>query len=543
MTKKILAAMIASVCMSSAYANTQQPQQQQAYNQPHQQNTQQQQNFQQQQAPQQGYNQPLQQNFQQQQAPQQGYNQPQQQNFQQQQAPQKDETINPNIVLNARDEVQTMINDWKDSPEGEIWQEQMEMCGAGGTCLQIFEGIANAKGDLSSPQFGEIRSLAFAEALQQAQSQNARSQLVQASVEVIGQLTYSTPSYDDKICDGASPENKERLLQEKALLLADQWMTNKLKEEGVPDESIPKQIDKINSQKRIELFSDAISQTSTQKSGSTQGKGFVILKNFEAVDKNNQVAVAVIIVSAPQIMQMLNAMKESKGQFNPEMYQPIGMIPRLNQSVNSYVRQNLAEGFGARLVYNQQGYPTLIGIGQASQIAKTNDPREEAVYQRVAQESAQQNAINSISQLFDMQTSLEVTVSDEAKFSKNAVAEYVGCNLASTNEDTALESEYSKFLNVKQESKTNTSLKGLKNLRNDNYYHPSLKRKIYYSAYTWSPQTEMAVRNYQQEVNQSLKKKPLPAQPQANSVSNNNKAAPVNQGYRSQSQTSLKPDF
>ena len=251
----------------------------------------------------------------------------------------------------------------------------------------------------------------------------------------------------------------------------------------------------------------------------------------------------VVVVSSANIMQLLRAMKESKGQFNPDAYYPIKMLPRLNSSVRSYVKNNLEEGFGARLVYNRQGMPTIIGIGQSSKIEESNDARANSVYTRIAQESAQQNAINAITQMFDMQTQVEVSITDKAEFSKNVVAEYIGCDLATTDENQPTEASYEKFLNIKETSTFKTQLTGAKLVRNDSYYHTSLKRKIYYTAYEWSPSSELGIKNYQQAMQSDSAKKPGSVTQQASSAKPATGAQNQFGGYSSQSPTSLVPDF
>ena len=515
----------------------QQPVQQQGYAQ------QPQQGYSQQPMQQQGYARQPQQGYSQQPVSQQGYSQPLQQNVNQQTqqaAPQHDETIKPELVANARDSVQDMINDWKDSPEGDMWIAQTEMCNPGDACLQIFEGVATAKGDLSSPDFGEVRSLAFAEALLDAQSNNARAQFMQNSVGVVGTLSYGAPEFDDQICVDQSPQDKLAMLADKGLILADQMLTNQMKEAGVPEGEIPQKIEQMSTKERKQVFQEAISQRSTQKSKAAQGAGFIVLKNFEAVDKNEQAAVGVVIVSAPRVMQLLRSMKDSKGQFNPAMYERIGMLPQLNMSVSNYVRSGLEDNFGARLVYNRQGVPTIVGIGQSSQIVDTNDPKAVSVYKRIAMESAQQNAANAIGQLFDMQASVSVSISDEAKFTQNAVAEYVGCDLSNVSDNQPVEASYSKFLDIKQESRSKTSLTGTRLVRRGSYYHEALKRKIYYVAYEWSPQIEKGIRNYQNAMNQKLQPKQVAPAPTG---AGNSRAPQQFQGYQSESATSLVPDF
>ena len=452
------------------------------------------------------------------------------------------QTIEPEIVYSALDKVQEMINDWKDSPEGDLWLEQTELCDLGEACLQIFEGVATAKGDISSPEFGEVRSLAFTQALQKAQGDNARAQFMENSGSILGSLSYGAPEFDDQICQDLGLDDRVDALIDKGLVLADQMLTNKMKEEGVPEEEIPEKVASIRKQDRQKMLEDAISQQATQSSKATQGAGFVVLKNYEAVDKNNQSAVGVIVVSAPRIMQLLRAMKESKGQFNPEVYEPIGMLPQLDQSVRKYVKSSLKDNFGARLVYNRQGIPTIIGIGQASQISATNDPKAASVYKRIAQESAQQNAINAITQMFDMQTQVSVSITDEARFTQYAIAEYVGCNLDSVDDNQPIQTSYDKFLKVTEKSTFKTKLVGTKQVRRDSYYHPALKRKIYYAAYEWSPATEKGIKNYQQAIKKELPKKKT-APPQPATKTSDSKPAEQFGGYSSESPTSMTPDF
>ena len=451
------------------------------------------------------------------------------------------QTIEPVIVRSALDTIQQKINDWKDSDEGDTWIELGELCGPDEPCVQLYEGVASVKGDVSSPEFGSTRALAFTQALQSAQADNAVAQFMTNSVDVISQLTHQPVNPDPTICEDIPLGAKLDVLKDKALLFADKWLTNKLKDEGVADEEIPAQINKVSTEKRIQMLSDAIAQNS-QTSAKGQDAGFIVLKNFEAIDHHNQAAVGVIIASAPKIVQLLNTMRAAKGQFDPSAYDQIGAIPRINESLRRYVRNDLSNSFGARLVYNRQGFPTVVGIGQASRIVRSNDPAVNAVHTRIAQESAQQDAINAISQLFDMSTSVDVSISDKAEFSQNAIATYTGCNLEDVNTNVSGERSYSKYLSVKHVSKSKTQLKGLKLVRRDKYHHPALKRDIYYVAYEWSPLTEMAISNHRKAASGVLKKKqPAVVQPQTNTQSQ--QGSKTDSGYVSESEASMVPDF
>lgn len=451
-----------------------------------------------------------------------------------------------NIVQNAIVAIQDEINDWKDSDEGDYWLELGEDCFSDDDiCVRLYEGRASVNGSIGTPEYGSARSMAFTRALQDAQAENAVANYMDNSVNVISQLIQDTPKPEPMICDNPDPNDRVNLLKEKALLFADIWMTRKLKEEGVSESDIPQRIDAIPTEQRLLQLEDSIAQQS-EMTAKVEDSGFIILNSWEAIDVNDQAAIGVIIASVPKIIQLLNTMKDARGDFDPSFYDSIGAIPRVNESMRRYVRDELKDSFGARLVYNRQGYPTVVGIGQASPTSFTNDPALNQRHIRIAQESADQNARNAISQLFDMRTNVKISITEKSAFTQHAVASYIGCELEDFNDTATGSTSYEKYLKVEHISQSGVQLEGLKMVRRDKYFNPDLNRDIYYTAYEWSPMTEMAMRNHRSAASQTLPSNrpvPAPASVSRQETQQQDSSKPVSQGSITRSRPTLIPDF
>ena len=386
--------------------------------------------------------------------------------------------------------------------------------------------------------------MAFTRALQDAQAENAVANYMDNTVNVIRQLIHDTPKPEPMICDNPDPNDRLGLLKEKAIMFADRWMARKLREEGVPESDIPQRIDAIPTEQRLLQLEESIAQQS-ELTANVEDSGFIILNTWEAIDVNDQAAIGVIIASVPRIIQLLNTMKDARGNFDPSLYDNIGAIPRVNESMRRYVRDELKDSFGARLVYNRHGYPTVVGIGQASPTTFTNDPALNQRHIRIAQESADQNARNAISQLFDTRTNVKISITERSAFTQHAVAQYIGCNLEDFNDTAAGTASYEKYLKVEHLSQSGVQLEGLNMVRRDKYFNPDLNRDIYYTAYEWSPMTEMSLRNHRTAATQTLqpnRPEPAPAAREEVQPSGSNEA-PASQGSITRSRPALIPDF
>ncbi|MRI33992.1 hypothetical protein EOPP23_13430 [Endozoicomonas sp. OPT23] len=450
------------------------------------------------------------------------------------------ETVAPTVVMSAIDTVQEQINNWKDSDEGDRWIELGELCGPDEPCVQLFEGVDSVKGRPGTAEFASTRALAFQSALLNAQTDQAVSQFMDNAVNVVANLDVNPVKFDQQICEASDPQDKVQMLAEKALILADQWLSNQMKEQGVPDEEIPKKLAKMETEQRLNTLYDAIEQSSSM-SAQGNSSGYIVLKNFEAIDHNGQAAIGVVLASAPKIIQLLNTMKSAKGNFDPAAYDSIGALLKVSGSINRYVRNDLAESFGARLIYNQNGFPTVIGIGQAGKLAVSNDPAENAVQTKVAKESADQAARNAITQMFNTQVKAKVEQSEKAAFAKAAIAQYVGCELTEVDESQSGELSYSKFLKTEKVSDSRVKIKGMKLVRRSSYVHPALKKKVYYTAYQWSPVTENAARTHEQAFSKKLEKKVVT--PVQSHQSEGTRAVKPAGTYTSESKPSMVPDF
>lgn len=450
-----------------------------------------------------------------------------------------------NIVNDALNGIQDAINDWMDSDEGDLWVGESEECySEDNVCVRLYQGRANVSGNIGTPQYGSARSMAFTRALQDAQAQNAVGNYMDNAVNVISQLIQDTPKPEPMICDIPDPNDRLDLLKDKAIVFADRWMTRKLKEEGVPESEIPRRIDAIPTEQRLLQLEESIAQQS-EMTAKVEDSGFIILNSWEAVDVNDQAAIGVVIASVPRIIQLLNTMKDAGGDFDPSHYDDLSTIPRVNESMRRYVRDELKDSFGARLVYNRQGYPTVVGIGQASPTTFTNDPALNQRHIRIAQETADQNARNAISQLFDMRTNVKISISEKSAFTQHAVAQYVGCNLEDFSDTESGSASYEKYLKVEHISKSGVQLEGLNMVRRDKYFNPNLNRDIYYTAYEWSPLTQRSLSTHRAASARTLqpnRPEPAPVEDTQQPVSSSG-STPVNRGSITRSKPALIPDF
>jgi uncharacterized protein YgfB (UPF0149 family) len=172
----------------------------------------------------------------------------------------------------------------------------------------------------------------------------------------------------------------------KRLDLAERKLDQKLIEAGVDVESL----ERIPLTKKKDIFRNSLIKTSLRKASGSMS-GLIVVKTAIATRKNGQNYIGVIAIVSPKTKQIAKDINQNRKSLITGQGKNIKtLLPSNNQG--------FLKTFGTRLVYDQDGVPTILSYGLASYVPDNNSYIASNLKQR-AQQSAINNADAQIAEL------------------------------------------------------------------------------------------------------------------------------------------------
>jgi hypothetical protein len=215
----------------------------------------------------------------------------------------------------------------------------------------------------SDPEWAKLRSIAFDQALLDAQAKivqaenstiqaDAVSRLFRAGNEEPPPFQSSDLNQPGKIAD----------IARKIVGLTGAKFDAALREEGID----PAELERApEPQRHVQLANAIRSRSVTRAVGVLSG--FVTVKSFESHDGNGNFLIGTVIVGSQRIKAVVQQIVTRRGEFQPDMERA--------RDVHAIVadRQALVDDFGVRLVYDEAGLPVIVSFAQWGISYRGND--------------------------------------------------------------------------------------------------------------------------------------------------------------------------
>ena len=172
----------------------------------------------------------------------------------------------------------------------------------------------------------------------------------------------------------------------KKLDLAERKLDQELIESGVDAESL----ERIPLTKKKDIFRNSLIKTSLRKASGSMS-GLIVVKTAIATRKDRQNYIGVIAIVSPKTKQIAKDINQNRKSLVTGQGKNIKtLLPSNNQ--------DFLKTFGTRLVYDQDGMPTILSYGLSSYVSDNNSYIASNLKQR-AQQSAINNADAQIAEL------------------------------------------------------------------------------------------------------------------------------------------------
>ncbi|MFN1533509.1 DUF6844 domain-containing protein [Vibrio jasicida] len=467
------------------------------------------------------------------------------------------------ISQNALDMALSEINNWKTDDEIGLQFSDADTMGL----IDMQSSVSFVRAE-SGAHVLSSRQLTYSDTLNVIRSKAAIKSAMDKLVSTTTTFQNGLAKPDESIC--AMPEDlRAKKIAENAEMFVSAYMADELRKRGVPEADIPEKVKNTPTEKKYQTFEDGIAKNSFTKA-EADTTAYIPVQTFETIDDSGRIGIGAIMITSKNIRRLVNSMNNSKGQYDFSNAKRVGTFHSLNdlgyKSLTRYAKDQALSGvFGARLVYDNNGTPTIVSIGQSAPVSQfALSTTEDLSNSKQAIFLADSASTDGIAEFLNSETKATFKIDNAEKIAKYATARYMGCDLVDVDKMSMEKFEKEVGVSVKIESVSRVSLKGVKQgILSNVYTHPEFTvtdpkngnthgAKVFYSVSMWSPilerqQLELEV-SHHEELG-GLKIKALPtAKPGLNSGSNSGQGKiddAVNAGNKRviKSEVLLKPSF
>ena len=248
----------------------------------------------------------------------------------------------------AEEMVERLIEEWYEGPKGRGFRERGD--------LNVVHGTALTALNANDKRWPKARTLAFQVAFTQAMGEYVNSVRQRVSVkQTRDYFSEDVPESELRYQEGEAPDSYVGRIVGKIAALSEHVLDQKLAESGMDRDELRS----LTPTQKKTTLSDRISRnTLIEAVGSAAG--LVPVKTFESVDTEGNSAVGVVAVFSERVRQIANQI--SKGEvIRPDPHRARNSI---ESQIFEYGKDELPNEFGARVLWDEQGYPAIVSFGQ-----------------------------------------------------------------------------------------------------------------------------------------------------------------------------------
>jgi hypothetical protein len=226
----------------------------------------------------------------------------------------------------------------------------------------FYKGVETVAVPPENAQWGKQRVSAFEKALLKAQAEFVRDRFGKQMVQQARTMFEDMSDNAEEFPEGQ--KGRLEVIWEKLLALTDAKLNKKLEEVGVD----PEEYKSASPKQRKKLFSDAYTKKCLTKAIGDMS-GLLPVQTFEANDGKGTYKIGVVLLYSSKVKQLAYDISHNR--------LPL-LTGRPGKSLNEIVpvsSEVLANQFGVRVLFNEQGQPCLVSYGQWSHNYTGNDER------------------------------------------------------------------------------------------------------------------------------------------------------------------------
>lgn len=369
---------------------------------------------------------------------------------------------------------------------------------------QVVYGTATSNSkNLSTSSILKAYDRAVLSALEMA----AKESGVKATSESMSVFLDDNPSFDANVCSDDGNLDQKTFLK-KVAEVGELVVKNQMKEMGIDESEIEAALAETPKKESKAMLQDFYSKTASVKTKWEATRGFVTAKTVISVDEDNYPTVGVVLIKFSALESLLNEMIANPSSFDPTNWDFDSLkIRSINErfidendeyiqfnSIHDYAKYSMGLDMvpmGTEMVLDTKGYPTFISYSyKGKNKSSKTDKNADRAWLKSAKLRAQADSLVQMVNFMDMRTQSTTEMVDLENYQKNAVAEYLGCEIvegSKTDESGYVEMSQSIKATVKTKSSNKKELKGSKN-GYGKYYNPYKEKELAYYSYTyWSP--------------------------------------------------------
>ena len=266
--------------------------------------------------------------------------------------------------------------------------------------ISVLRGTATVQVRSENPDWIQQRSLAYTEALLNAQADYVKNQRTVNTNDTVATM-FKAAGQEPPPYDNADKDNgKTADLLRKLVGLASGKLDQELRELNID----PKQFEAMSEPQRHVQLQNKLSVRSTEKSFG-ELVGLTPTQTFERNDGKGNCTIGVVAVVSPALKEFAQQVLKQRGEFLPDPTR-VQDIAKIYASKPALVRD-----FGVRRMFDEQGLPVIVSFAQWSSSYLGGDPVLAEEYRRAAREQAEQMADAQITDF--LKGSIEFTRTSE----------------------------------------------------------------------------------------------------------------------------------
>lgn len=247
----------------------------------------------------------------------------------------------------------------------------------------IAKGEASVKVNPSHPNYIDSKNAAYEQAMQNAYMNMAKNIQLNATAEVVSKfMNDDTPPNLDSLKNNTYAET----MWEKIKALGEAQLDKLLVQQGIDPSKFKKEPESVQKQ----IFEDSIRTKATEQAVADTS-GLSVVQTFFGVDDDGTEKMIVAVSQSPERVETMKTILHYQGKTRPI---PQFANPRPVSTWYNLKPEVLANQFGTRIVFDNQGNPIIISYGQAGYIRnvnKTINDKNKSSAEVKADTSAQKN--------------------------------------------------------------------------------------------------------------------------------------------------------
>lgn len=395
--------------------------------------------------------------------------------------------------------LQTEYEDWLEFAK----EQTINGCKASGRDLRsdacdleknIISGEAVVSVSKSHSRWIEARQMAYVQAMNEAYSNYAQQMNASNQVRIISRMltddnrleapskAVQVSSYED------GKPGKITELFNKVYALGEGFIDQKLREFNVDPAKYERQPIEV----KKKLFENSVQQLA-EFAASAETSGMVPMQTFYGEDAMGKYGVKVVFTTAPSRVSLVRQMLKEGANIaaDPQKASKQTIAERFKLP-----GKEMFDLMGTRLVYDENGYPTLLAFGQASVSVPRNHPTF-AQREQVARSMANSNAVNALTLLLKSSTNVKRLQSQNSGTTTQqsmTVDAQDNASFAEITEDV-VKAYFDQTIDT---SARISNFEGMKTLHSWSYYDRDSQKYVLGSVVMWSPVTAMQTKAQKQ---------------------------------------------